>query len=91
MRPVLAEIGLVLGEDLAEVALVHDEGTVEDFAAYAADLTFHDGVHLRRLGRGEQYADALGLEHFVEHHGELAIPVPDQEPEVAGPITQSRA
>lgn len=34
---VAVEMGLVLGEDLAQVAGVHDEDPVQDFTAYAAD------------------------------------------------------
>jgi hypothetical protein len=36
MRTMSVEVGLVLGEDLAQVAFVHDEDPVEEFTAYAA-------------------------------------------------------
>jgi hypothetical protein len=36
VRPMHVEMGLVLGEDLAQVAFVHDEDPVEEFTAYAA-------------------------------------------------------
>jgi phosphoglycerate dehydrogenase-like enzyme len=36
------EMGLVLGEDFAQVAFVHDEDPVEEFTAYAAHPPFHE-------------------------------------------------
>ena len=36
MRPVPVEVGLVLGQDLAQMRGVEDEDPVEEFAAYAA-------------------------------------------------------
>ena len=82
------EVGLVLGEDRAQVAFVHDEDPVEEFAAYAAHPPFHDRVHPRGLRSGEHYADALSGEHLIEQRGELAVSGPDQKSEVAGAIAQ---
>jgi hypothetical protein len=36
VRKMHVEVGLVLGEDLAQVVFVHDEDPVEELAAYAA-------------------------------------------------------
>ena len=79
MRPVPVEMGLILGQDLAQVRGVDDEHPVEDLAAYAAYPAFHDRVHAGRPGRGEHDPDALGAEHFVEHRRELGVAVTDQE------------
>jgi hypothetical protein len=81
-------MGLVLGEDLAQVRGVDDEDPVEEFAAYAAYPAFHDRVHAWRPGSGEHDPDALGAEHVVEHRGELGVAVTDQEFEVACVATQ---
>ena len=50
MRPVPVEMGLILGQDLAEVRGVDDEYPVEDLVAYAAYPAFHDrvGPHRQR-------------------------------------------
>jgi hypothetical protein len=88
MRPVPVEMGLILGQDFAQVRGVDDEHPVEDLAAYAAYPAFHDRVHAGRLGRGEHDPDALGAEHFVEHRRELGVAVTDQEFEVACVIAQ---
>jgi hypothetical protein len=43
------EMGLIFGENLAQVVGVHDEDPVQEFTAYAADPAFHDRVSLKRL------------------------------------------
>jgi hypothetical protein len=60
------EMGLVLGEGLAQVCGIDDADLVEELAAYAADPAFHDRVHPRRLRSGEHDPDALSAEHLVE-------------------------
>jgi hypothetical protein len=39
VRAMCVDVGLVLGEDLAQVAGVYDEDPVQEFTAYAADST----------------------------------------------------
>jgi hypothetical protein len=82
------EVGLVLGEDLAQVAGVHDEDPVQEFTAYAAHPAFHDRVHLWSLRRCEQDPDSLGAEDLVEHRGELRVAVTNQEFEATCPVAQ---
>lgn len=88
MRPVPVEMGLILGQDLAQVRGVDDKHPVEDLVAHAACPAFHDRVHAGRLGRGEHDPDARGAEHFVEHRRELGVAVTDQEFEVACVVAQ---
>jgi hypothetical protein len=85
---VFIEVGFVLGEDGPQVAFVHDEDPVEELAAYAAHPPFHDRVHPWGLRSSEHHADTVGLEDLIEQRGEFAVPVPDQEFEVTGPIIQ---
>jgi hypothetical protein len=85
---VLVEVGLVLGEDSAQVRGVDDEDPVEDLAACTADPALHDRVHPRCLRSGQQYAQALAPEYLIEHAGELTVPVSDQEFEVSDALTQ---
>jgi hypothetical protein len=63
VRAVAVEVGL--GEDLAPVVFVHDEGPVENLTAYAADPSFRDRVHARRLRWGECCLDAFGAEKLM--------------------------
>src|ERR1039457_1202223 len=50
VRPVPVEMGLILGQDLAQVRGVDDKHPVEDLAAHAADPPFGDrvGPHRQR-------------------------------------------
>jgi hypothetical protein len=66
---------LVLAQDGHQVALVPDQGPVQQFSAAAADPAFHDRIHLRRLDGGADHSDAGGLEHCVERGGEAGVPV----------------
>jgi hypothetical protein len=45
--------GSSLSEDLAQVAGVHDEDPVQEFATYAADPAFHERVHGWSLRSGD--------------------------------------
>src|SRR5258707_11633737 len=47
MRPVPIEMGLILGQDFAQVRGVDDEHPVEDLAAHSACPAFHDRDHAR--------------------------------------------
>src|SRR4051794_12999004 len=67
---------------------VEDQCPVEEFAAYAADPAFHDGVHARCLSNGAYDPDAFGTEHLIEQRSELTVPVTNQELEVTCPVTQ---
>jgi len=70
------------------MAFAHNENPVEEFPAYAAHPPLHDRVHSRCLRGREHDADALGLEHLIEQRSELAVPISDQESEVADTVAQ---
>src|SRR5437773_1555234 len=54
VRPMLVEVVLGLGQDVAQVPGVDDEDPVQGLPAYAAHPPFHDRVHSRRLRSGQQ-------------------------------------
>jgi hypothetical protein len=75
MRPVRVVEVLVLPQDSHQVALVPDQGPVQQLAPAAADPAFHDRVHSRRLDSGADHSGAGGLEDGVEHGSEAGVPV----------------
>src|SRR5690242_5271045 len=54
VRPVHVVEVLVPAQDGHQVALVPDQGPVQQLAPAAADPAFHDRVHSRRLNRGAE-------------------------------------
>jgi hypothetical protein len=69
----------VLGQHLAQMALVDDQRPVEEFPAQGTDGPFADRVRSERLRRAGENPDACRREHGVERAGELACTIPDQE------------
>jgi hypothetical protein len=61
----------VLGQHLAQVALIDDQQPVEELPAQGADDPLADRVRSGRLRRAGKDPDALGGEHGVEGAGEL--------------------
>src|ERR1019366_6041587 len=61
----------VLGQDLAQVALVEDEQPAGDLAAQGADHALADRIRLWRLRRAEKDPDTRGGEHGVEKVPEM--------------------
>jgi hypothetical protein len=78
---VLVEVSGVLGQCVFEVAAVEDQHSVEQLAANGADPSLGDRVRPGRPHRCAQDTDTLAGEPGIEDVGELAIPIPDQEPE----------
>jgi len=75
VRPVAVVVVDVLGDEPLQLALVLDDGAVEQFATQASDPPLCEGVgHRCPHGDGEDL-DALGAEHVVEGRGELAAAV----------------
>src|SRR5271166_2535034 len=70
---------LVLAQDGHQVALVPDQGPVQQLTSAAADPAFHDRVHSRRLNSGADDPDASGLEYGVERGDETGVPVMQDE------------
>jgi hypothetical protein len=56
--------------------VVDEQHVVEQLAAYAADKSLLDGIHIRRANRRPDHlrADALGC--AVERGTELVVPIP---------------
>ena len=73
---------LVVGQDSAQVRLVHDQRPVEKLPAQGARQVLADGIHPRRLHGGAHDRGAGGLEDGVEVRGEVRAAVTDEEPEV---------
>jgi hypothetical protein len=85
VRPVGVVVVDVDREDEVELAAVDDQDPVEELPAEAADPSLGDRVRSGRADRGAHDLDAFGTEHGVERGGELAVAVPDQVLEPAGP------
>jgi len=86
VRPVRVIELLELPQRVEQVRLVPDQGAVEQFAAACLHPPFHDRIHSGYLDAAEHHFDPGVLEHGVEQCGELAVPVPDQEPRPAPAI-----
>ena len=75
VRPVRVVEVLVLAQDGHQVALVPDQGPVQQFARAAADPAFHDRVHPWRLNSGADDPDPSGPEDGVGRGGKTGVPV----------------
>jgi hypothetical protein len=69
VRPVRIVEILVLPQHRHQVALVPDEGLVEQLTSAAADQAFHDRMHPRSMGRRANNPRASSLEQRVECGG----------------------
>ncbi|MDQ3904026.1 MAG: hypothetical protein M3300_00895, partial [Actinomycetota bacterium] len=54
----------------------------------SSNPSFGDHVRLRCAYRGAQDGHALAGEHGIEHAGEFAVAVPDQEPELGCAVAE---
>lgn len=88
MRTVLVVVALVLGQDLSKVPLTVDQQVIEAFAPECADEPFGERVRPWRARRDLQDAHVRAGEDLVKCSAELAVSVPDQEPEPAGSLAQ---
>src|ERR1039457_1941234 len=71
VRPGGVVVLQVLGQDLAQVALVEDEQPAGDLAAQGAGHALADRIRLWRLRRAEKDPDTCGGENGVEKLREL--------------------
>ena len=71
----------VFFEELAELALVPDDGSVEEFVTECPDPPFGACVGLRRTRRCSGRGDPGSGEDSVEGSGELSGTIANQEPE----------
>ena len=93
MWPVRVVEVLVLAQDRHQVALVPDQGPVQQLTAATADPAFHDRVHSGRLDSGADHPGASGLEGGVERGSETGVPgmqdKPRSSPRLPGPSAGS--
>jgi len=85
---VVVEVCHVLDQHCGEMAAVDDQDPVEQFPAGSSDRWFGDGVGLGCPYRGARNTDALAGEHGIEHAGELAVAVPDQNPDLGCAVAE---
>jgi hypothetical protein len=81
-------MGLVLGQDGLQMPMAEDEHLVGDFRPGGEHEPFRIGVRARAARRDLHGLDAGSGQDRVERRGELPGPVPHQEPETGGAITQ---
>jgi len=85
---VLVEMRGVLGQYVFDVAPVEDQYSVEQLAADGADPAFGDRVRSACSHRWAQNADAFAGENGIEGVSELAVAIPDQEPELSDAVVE---
>jgi hypothetical protein len=78
---VLIVVSLVLAQDSPQVALVPDEGAVQELAAPSPDPAFGDRVHAGCPDATEHGQDARVGEDRVERGREIRAAVADHEPD----------
>src|SRR6266700_5539552 len=76
---VLIVVGLVLAQDLSQMGLVPDEGSVQEFASASADPAFGDRVHAGRPDVAQYGSDPGISENRVERGREVRAAVADHE------------
>ena len=81
-------MGLILGQDRPQVPFAEDQHPVGDLGPGGEHEPFRIGVRARTARRDLHDLDTGTGQDRVERAGELPGPVPDQEPEVRGAITQ---
>jgi len=81
-------MGRVLVQDRAQVPLAEDQHPVGDLGPGGEHEPFRVSVRPRTPGRDLHGHDSGIGQDRVERRGELPGPVPDQEPEACGTITQ---
>src|SRR5690348_1887044 len=80
-------MGHVLAEHHGQVALIEDQGPVQELSAEGSDDALADGVHPRRPRQGGDDPQSPGSEHLPERGGEERIAIMNQEPQRAEAVT----
>ncbi len=70
------------------MAAVDDQHPVQQFAAEGPNPSFGDRVRPRCPHRRAQDTNTCTGEHGIEHAGELAVAVPDQQPELSCAVAE---
>jgi len=81
VRPVGVVVLDVDAQHALELSSARDQHPIEAVAADRADPAFGEGVRVGCPIRGADDLDALAPEDVVEGPAELAVAVPDQEPD----------
>jgi hypothetical protein len=81
VRPVGVVVLDVDAQHALELSSARDQHPIEAVAADRADPAFGEGVRVGCPVRGADDLDALAPEDVVEGPAELAVAVPDQEPD----------
>jgi hypothetical protein len=79
VRTMLVVMGFVFAKDSEQVALIPDQGSVEDFPAAATDPAFHDRIRSWGLHWTADRADPGCGEHRVPCGGELRVSITKEE------------
>jgi hypothetical protein len=82
------EVRHVLGQHSLKLAPVEDQHPIQQLTADGADPSFGDRVRPGRTHRCAQDAHGLAGEHGIEDAGELAVAIPDQEPELSRAVAE---
>ena len=89
VRAVVFEMAHILVEDGEGMSLVVDQQPVGAVFANAANETFGVAIRSRRLHRSTQNANSLASEHGIEHAGEFAVAVSDQQCELSRTVAEA--
>jgi hypothetical protein len=81
-------VRFVLAQHRSGMALVGDQGAVEEFSSDAAGETFGERVGPWRPDRGGEDVDVGAGEDRVDGGGELGVAIPDQDSEAAARILE---
>jgi hypothetical protein len=90
MRPVLVKVPGIFVEDRGRVRLVVDQHPIGALFPSTANEPFRIAIRPRSPGRNLDDLHALGGEHRVERLCVFRVPIPDEEPEGARPLTEIR-
>ena len=88
VRPVGVEVRHVLGQHPPKLASVEDQHPIQQLTADGGDPSFSDCVRPGCSRRGGQDPDGVAGKHSIEDAGELAIAIPDQEPEPSRAVAE---
>jgi hypothetical protein len=78
----------VVGQHCREMAAINDQYPVQQFAADSPNPSFGDRVRLGCSHRRAQDANTLAGEYGIKNAGELAVAVPNQEPELSRTVAE---
>ena len=84
----VVEVRHVLGQHCREMAAINDQYQVQQFVAGSGDPSFGDRVRPGCRHRRAQDTNPVAGEHGVENAGDLAVAVPNQQPELSCAVAE---